>query len=341
MSTNSAVLLESRPSPNMVAENFRIGTVAEPTGPVPAGSVLAELVAVSVDPYMRGRMNDTKGYFVGPFEIGKPLSGGVILRILESGGEGGSLKVGDMVQGFASYQMRQVLPVAGLKKVPSSASSGFPEHYYLGVLGLTGLSAYIPLLEIGKPVAGETLFVSGAAGAVGSVVGQVGKILGLKVYGAAGSDDKVRWLVEDLKFDGAFNYKTTTTQAFLASSVPGGVDIYFDNVGGETLDQTLGHMKLNGRIIGCGSISQYDTPERDRYGVKNLFYIVTKRLKFEGFIISDLLSKYPDAVTQLATWVKEGSLKSRETIYNGLEKVPEAFLGLFVGANTGKAVILV
>ena len=147
--------------------------------------------------------------------------------------------------------------------------------------------------------------------------------------------------MEDLKFDGAFNYKTTTTQAFLASNVPGGVDIYFDNVGGETLDQTLGHMKLNGRIIGCGSISQYDTPEKDRYGVKNLFYIVTKRLKFEGFIISDLLSKYPDAVTQLATWVKEGSLKSRETIYNGLEKVPEAFLGLFVGANTGKAVILV
>lgn len=339
MSTNTAVLLQSRPNPHMVADNFRIGTVPEPATPVPAGTVLAELITVSVDPYMRGRMNDTKGYFVGPFQIDEPLSGGAVLRVIESGDE--SIKAGDLVQAFAAYQLRQILPVQGLKVLPPTAATGFPEHYYIGVLGLTGLSAYLPLLEIGKPVAGETLFVSGAAGAVGSVVGQIAKILGLKVYGSAGTDEKVRWLLEELKFDGAYNYKTTTADAFLASTVPEGVDIYFDNVGGDTLDQTLGHMKLNGRIVGCGSISQYDTPEKDRYGVKNLFNIVTKRLTFKGFIVSDLIPKYPDAPAQLAKWVKEGSLKSRETIYNGLDKVPEAFLGLFVGANTGKAVVLV
>eukprot|EP00002_Diphylleia_rotans_P005439 TRINITY_DN1457_c0_g1_i1.p1 TRINITY_DN1457_c0_g1~~TRINITY_DN1457_c0_g1_i1.p1 ORF type:complete len:347 (-),score=66.74 TRINITY_DN1457_c0_g1_i1:505-1545(-) len=344
--SNSALLLKSRPAPHMEAANFALETVAEPdAASLAAGHVLVELICVSVDPYMRGRMNDQKGYFVGPFQIDHPIEGGAVLRVIAS--QADNLQPGDLVQTLAPFKLRQILPAAGLQKLPANtvtaatATEGFPAHYFLGVLGLTGLSAYLPLLEIGKPKAGETLFVSGAAGAVGSVVGQIAKILGLRVLGSAGSDEKVRFLREELGFDAAYNYKTETANEFLTREAPEGVDIYFDNVGGDTLDHTLLHMRLNGRIVGCGAISQYDVAPENRYGVKNLFAIVTKRLTFQGFIVMDLIPKYPTAHAQLAQWVGEGKIKSRETLYHGIDKIPEAFLGLFQGANTGKAIILI
>jgi hypothetical protein len=306
--------------------------------PMPApsdGEVLVRNLYMSVDPAMRGRMNDVRSY-APPFEVGEPLYGGAIGRVLES--RDAALTAGDLVSNSLGWREHFVAPAAALVKLEPGTQ---PLTHYLGVLGGTGFTAYVGMLDIGKPQAGETVFVSGAAGAVGSVAGQIAKLQGCRVVGSAGSDEKVEWLLSDLGFDAAFNYKTAPPEEALASAAPDGVDVYFDNVGYDHLEAAIAHMNDFGRIVACGSISGYNStdPAHPRPGPSNLAFIVRKRVTMRGFIVSDHADRRPAFLTDMRRWLDEGEVRARETIYEGIEEAPSAFLGLFDGSNTGKMLV--
>jgi len=337
MSANKEVLFVKRPLPEVSLDNFTIQDAPAVDGSsLGEGSILVKLAFVSVDPYMRGRMNEGKSYFPG-WEMNKAPTGGVVVEVLESKNE--NWAKGDLAQAFLPWRIFQVVTAEaakGLNKIPPPLKG--LASYFIGACGMPGLSALLPIKHIGKPKAGEVAFVSGAAGAVGSVAGQILKLNGVKVFGSAGTDEKVKWLKE-IGFDGAFNYNTTDLNKELASAAPEGVDIYFDNVGGSTLETVLNHMRKNGRVIMCGSISNYNKGWESHYGVRNLFNVTTKSLILQGFIVSDWAPEFKEASTQLVGWVSEGKLKVQETVLEGLENVPKAFVGLFTGANIGKMVV--
>eukprot|EP01101_Sappina_pedata_P013109 TRINITY_DN9401_c0_g1_i1.p1 TRINITY_DN9401_c0_g1~~TRINITY_DN9401_c0_g1_i1.p1 ORF type:complete len:350 (+),score=159.47 TRINITY_DN9401_c0_g1_i1:31-1050(+) len=337
MPGNKQIIFQSRPAPKPTTENFKYTTDADipDASSLEDNQALVQLKFVSVDPYMRGRMNAGAGYFVPGWEIGSAPDGGVVAEIVASKNQ--AYAAGDLVVARLPWIQYQIV---GEKTIREFIKIDPKFHdiasYFIGSCGMPGLSAYLSILKIGQPKAGETAFISGAAGAVGSVAGQILKLMGLKVYGSAGTDEKVEH-IKGVGFDGAFNYKNADLDKEVKKLSPEGFDIYFDNVGGETLEVLLNNMKLNGRVIMCGSISQYNSTSP--YGVKNLFNVTTKRLLLQGFIAADWLSDFPAAGAQLVQWVKEGKLKVTETIREGFENLPSALVGIFDGENTGKMIV--
>ena len=297
------------------------------------GEILLETKYLSVDPYLRGRMNDAKSY-VPPFEVGGPINSGIIAEVIDSKNE--KFKKGDFVSNRMDWKTRQISNGEGLQKVnPNNA----PLSAYLGVVGMTGLTAYLGLHEIGKPKKGETLVVSGAAGAVGSVVGQIGKILGLHVIGIAGSDEKVEMLTSKFGFDHGINYKTTEDmKSAIAKAAPNGVDIYFDNVGGAISDAVLFSINRFARMVICGAISVYNNTELPT-GLSVQPFLIKNSALMQGFIVSNYADKFPNAMKQLATWLSENKLTYSETIVEGFENTPQAFLDMMAGNKKGKMVV--
>ena len=297
------------------------------------GEILLETTYISVDPYLRGRMNDAKSY-VAPFELGKPISSGIIAQVAASKNE--DFKKGEFVSGMLNWKTQQISDGEGLLKVDKDKA---PLSAYLGVLGMTGLTAYLGLTQIGKPKKGETLIVSGAAGAVGSVVGQIGKILGLRVVGIAGTDEKVEMLTSRFGFDEAINYNTTTNmRSAIQEACPDGVDIYFDNVGGPISDAVLFNINKFARMIICGAISVYNNTEMPK-SVSVQPFLVKNSALMQGFIVWNYADKFPEAMEHLSSWLAEGKLDYTETIVEGFENTPQAFLDLFEGKNKGKMVV--
>ena len=328
---NKTIILHSRPQGMPKTENFKI---IEEKKPEPGkGEILLEAKYISVDPYLRGRMRDEESY-IPPFQIGEALDSMVVAEVKNSNNP--NFKEGDFVSGMLKWKQLQTSNGAGLNKIDKQKA---PLTAYLGVLGLTGLTAYIALEKIGKLESGETLVVSGAAGAVGSVVGQIGKIKGCKVIGIAGSDDKIKKIKKDFGFDAGINYKTTENmKKALAENCPGGIDVYFDNVGGEILDAVMQNINDFARIINCGAISLYNKEEMPT-GPRLEGILIKKSALMQGFLVRNHVKDFGPAINQLGTWLKEGKLKYDETIIKGFENTPQAFIDLFKGKNTGKMVV--
>jgi NADPH-dependent curcumin reductase CurA len=302
--------------------------------PDPAeGEVVVRNAFVSVDPYMRGRMNDAKSY-VPPFALGEPLRGGAVGQVVASRDD--RWPDGTWVQHDLGWREAGVLDGRGMRVVDPAHA---PVSTSLGVLGMTGLTAYVGIVDIGAVVEGDTVFVSGAAGAVGSVAAQLARARGARVIGSAGTREKVAWL-DDLGLAASFDYHETTTRDALRELAPDGIDVYFDNVGGETLEAAIGAMRLHGRVVACGSISHYNATEA-LPGPRNLFMVVTKRLRMEGFIVSDHADRFPAFLADVAPGVADGTIRYRETIVDGIERAPEAFIGMLEGANVGKMLVRV
>lgn len=330
---NKQILLKSRPVGKPTLETFDI--VNAPDVVVKEGELLVKAKFISVDPYMRGRMSDAKSY-VPPFEVGKPIEGGVIGEVLESNNS--NFKVGDSVIGSLSWQEIQSVPAEKVTKLNPDLA---PLSYYLGILGMPGLTAYFGLLDIGKPSEGETVVVSGAAGAVGMVVGQIARIKGCRVVGISGSDEKNSYLKNELHYDEVINYHTTSDmEAAIASACPNGVDVYFDNVGGEISDAVIENINKGARIILCGQISLYNNTEA-AIGPRLQPTLLKKSALMQGFIVSNYLQRWPEGVLQLSKWLADGKLNYQQTITDGFENLPQALIGLFEGQNTGKSLVKV
>jgi NADPH-dependent curcumin reductase CurA len=297
------------------------------------GQLLVRNAYFSVDPYMRPRMNDVRSY-VAPFTLGEALTGGAVGRVEASRNE--RFREGDWVVHSAGWREWALSDGHGVRTIDASTA---PVSAYLGVLGMPGFTAYYGLHEIGKPKEGETVFVSGAAGAVGSAAGQMAKIAGCRVIGCAGSAEKVAWLRE-LGFDYAFDYREQPVRKALAEAAPDGIDIYFDNVGGDSLEAAIGALRTYGRIVACGSISRYNDVEASA-GPRNMFMVVTKRLLMQGYIINDHYDRFSEFFARAQEWVREGRLRYRETVIEGIENAPRAFLGLLRGENVGKMLVKV
>ena len=302
---------------------------------VSEGEILLESKYISVDPYLRGRMSDAKSY-VPPFNVGEPISSGIVAEVIETKND--KFKKGDFVSGLLQWKEKQISTGEGLQKIDKSKA---PLSAYLGIVGMTGLTAFLGLHEIGKPKKGETLVVSGAAGAVGSVVGQIGKILGLNVIGIAGTDEKIDMLKSEFGFDHGINYKTTKDmKAAIKEAAPNGVDIYFDNVGGPISDAVLFNINQFARIIICGAISVYNKTELPMAVAVQPFLVKNSAL-MQGFIVSNYAEKFPVAMKQLSTWLGEGKLAYKETIVEGFDNTPQAFLDMMNGKNKGKMIVKV
>jgi NADPH-dependent curcumin reductase CurA len=326
---STEVRLVSRPRGWPAPENFALARVEVPAPA--AGQVLVRNLYMSVDPYMRGRMNDVKSY-VPPFQIGQPLEGGAVGEVIAS--EAPGLSPGDIVTSARGWRQYFIAGARDVVRVPDPVT---PVSVHLGALGMTGLTAWIGLKLIDLQP-GERVFVSGAAGAVGSVAGQLAKIRGCFVVGSAGSDEKVSMLTRELTFDAAFSYRDGSLLAKLRDAAPDGLDVYFDNVGGDHLEAALAALRLRGRIVACGSISGYNA-ESPVPGPRNLFLMVTKRLTMRGFIVLDWFSEMPAFVNEMRPHLAEGRLRVKETVVEGIERAPEAFIGLLRGANVGKMVV--
>lgn len=325
------IVLKSRPVGIPTRGNFETKAVDLPL--LEEGQVKLKAHTFSVDPYMRGRMSDAKSY-VAPYSVGEAIAGGVVARVVES--KANSLKVGDYVMGMLPWQEEVVVSATGLQVVDPNIA---PLAYYLGILGMPGLTAYFGLLDIGKPKSGETVVVSGAAGAVGMVVGQIAKIQGCRVVGIAGDDIKASYLMNELKFDAVINYKTTTNlDAALSEACPSGVDVYFDNVGGEISDSVVAQINKGARIIICGQISLYNETSVPM-GPRIQPTILKRSALMQGFIVSNYAERFPEGFSSLAKWVASGELKYSNTTYRGFDKLPEAFIALFEGKNLGKLVV--
>ena len=326
------ILLRNRPEGKPTLADFEF-VKEETTLNINEGEVLLETAYVSVDPYLRGRMSDAKSY-VQPFELGKAIHSGVVAKVIDS--KNNNFITGDFVSGMLDWKTKQVAAGEGLLKVDSEKA---PLSAYLGILGMTGLTAYCGLTQIGKPVAGETLVVSGAAGAVGSVVGQIGKILGLRVIGIAGTDEKVEMLKSKFGFDEGINYNTSKDiRADIAKAAPNGVDIYYDNVGGPISDAVLFSINKFARMVICGAISVYNNTELPT-GLSVQPFLVKNSALMQGFIVSNYADKFPEAMTHLSGWLAEGKLNYTETIVEGFNNIPKAFIDLFDGKNTGKMIV--
>jgi NADPH-dependent curcumin reductase CurA len=320
------VVLAARPQGEPKESDFELrdATTREPAD----GEVAVRNVFVSVDPYMRSRMTGIRTY-VGPFEVGEVVDGGAVGRVVESRHPG--FEAGDWVASQLGWCESGVVDGDRLRKLDPSLA---PPSTALGALGMPGFTAWIGLVDIGQVKEGETLYISGAAGAVGSIAAQIALRKGLRVIGSTGSPKKVDWL-RALGIE-AFDYRETPAKEALAD----GIDVYFDNVGGTQLEAALNAIRPFGRVIACGSISRYND-ERPEPGPRNLSYIVTKRLRVQGFIVTDHTARYGDFLREVGPWVGAGELECRETIVEGIENVPSAFAGLFRGDNTGKMLVRV
>jgi len=330
--TNRQFKLIARPVglPKRADFEFTSGPVGEPG----AGEVLVKVQYISLDPAMRGWMNEGKSY-IPPVKLGEVMRAGAAGRVIAS--KNAAFAAGDYVTGWAGVQEYSLSDGNGLTKVDPRLA---PLPVYLGTLGMPGMTAYFGLLDVGKPQSGNTVVVSGAAGAVGSVVGQIAKIKDCRIVGIAGGADKCRYLTEELGFDAAIDYKAGDVKEGLRQHCPKGVDVYFDNVGGDILDTVLTRIARGARIVICGAISQYNntTPVK---GPSNYLSLLVNRASMTGMVVFDYTNRYALAAREMAGWMAEGKLKSREDIVDGFEGFPETLLKLFKGENVGKLLIRV
>lgn len=323
------IRLAARPRGMPTSTDFTMTAVELP--PLSENQVLVQNMFMSVDPYMRSRMNAGRSY-VPQFEIGQPLEGAVVGEVVESRAK--EFKPGDIVT--SSYGWREYV-IASPKNLQRVEGNIQPLSLYLGLLGMTGMTAWAGL-QLGEIKPGDVIYISGAAGAVGNVAGQLAKMRGCRVVGSAGSDEKIAFLKNECGFDAAFNYKTGPILAQLNEAAPGGIDVYFDNVGGETLEAALTALRVHGRIIACGGISGYNV-KRPLPGPTNLFYIITKRLTMKGVLVFDWLDQQAAFEKEVGDAYRDGALKNKETVVEGIEHAVEAFLGLFEGTNVGKMIV--
>ena len=331
MTTNKQVRLASRPSGWITADNFTLTEEAVPE--VGQGQLLVRNLFMSVDPYMRGRMNKAKSY-VPSFQVGEVLQAGVVGEVIASSNK--DYAEGDFVTGMLGWENYSLSDGTGLHKVPQGPA---PLSYHLGILGMPGMTAYVGLHTIGKAQPGETVFVSAASGAVGSVVGQLAKLHGCTVTGCAGADDKVDLLKAEFGYDAAFNYRQSQSLPKSISEVcPDGIDVDFENVGGEIFEAVLWNMREFGRIALCGMISTYNDEELQP-GPRGMTVIIGRRLTIQGFIVTDHLEAGKEYVSKAIRWLAEGKLKYHETIAEGIENAPSAFIDLLQGKNIGKQIV--
>lgn len=330
--TNHQLRLVARPTGAPGAEHFE--ATEEPARDPEDGELLLEMLYASIDPAMRVWMNEDPGY-VPPIDLGTVMRGGGIGRVLASRAEG--FEPGDVVSARPGWQSHPTLPANEVAKL--DLSLGTVEDW-AGPIGTTGLTAYFGIREVGAIKPGETVLVSGAAGAVGQMVGQIAKIEGCTVVGIAGGSEKCARLTDDLNFDAAIDYKATDDlEGAIAEACPDGVDVFFDNVGGETLDAALANLRMKGRAVICGRISQ--TAAEELYGIKNLGLLIGRRARVEGFIVSDYADDFAEARRWISQRLREGELKQTLHVVEGLEHAPEALAMLFEGKNTGKLVVKV
>ncbi|WP_181188238.1 NADP-dependent oxidoreductase [Actinopolyspora mortivallis] len=329
--TAREVRLAARPQGWPTRDNFEIATVT-PEQPGPNQLLVRNLV-MSVDPAMRGQMND-KHTYVAPFQVGEPLTGAAVGEVVSSNAE--DFSPGDLVVHMLGWREYALLDATAARRADPDMAD---PNAFLGVLGAPGLTAYAGLFEIADLRENDVVFVSGAAGAVGSLAGQLAKLNGARrVIGSAGSDEKVRHITEDLGFDAAFNYKKAPVGQQLAEAAPEGIDVYFDNVGGDHLEAAIHVMNDFGRIAMCGAISQYNEVDAQP-GPRGMFQMVSKRLTARGFIVLDHFDLYPRFLDQVGPWVRDGRIRYEETVVHGIEQAPEAFLGMMRGENTGKMLV--
>lgn len=326
---NIQVLLASRPHGEVQTNNFKIMETQVPE--IDEGQLLVRNHYLSLDPYMRGRMSSARSY-AQSVEIGQVMVGGTVGEVVAS--KNGAFQVGDHVLGAFGWQLYGISDGAGLFKIDDR---GIPLAAYLGVMGMPGVTAYVGLLDIGQPKRGETVVVSAASGAVGGVVGQIAKIKGCRAVGIAGGKAKCRYVTEELGFDGCVDYKQGQLVENLARATPDGIDVCFENVGGAIFDTILGRMNPFGRIALCGLISQYNAIEP--YGMKNIGALLINRIKLQGFIVADHMPRWSEALKDIAQWIGEGRIKYRESIAQGIENAPAAFIGLLAGKNFGKQLV--
>ncbi len=330
--TNRRILLATRPHGLVDGETIRLDDTAP--APEPAdGEALIAVRYLSIDPTIRTWMDDAPGY-LPPIGIGDVVRGGGVGEVLAT--RNATYKKGDLVFGMTGWQ-EYVLADSGGQAM-TVLPAGLDPKLVLGVLGVTGMTAYFGLLDIGKPQPGDTVVVSGAAGATGSVVGQLARIEGAgSVVGIAGSAEKCAWLTGEIGFDHAINYRDDPVSSTLRKLCPNGIDVYFDNVGGEILDACLANLAMKARVVLCGAISQYN--EEHHTGPRNYLSLITKRARMEGFLILDYLDRFPEAQARMAGWVMEGRIHHREHVVGGLEHAGDALNLLFSGDNTGKVIV--
>ncbi|MFQ6004841.1 MAG: NADP-dependent oxidoreductase [Woeseia sp.] len=331
MPENRQVRLASRPSGWVTEDDF---TLTEEAPPEPGdGQLLIRNIFMSVDPYMRGRMNDTRSY-VPPFKLGEVLQAGVVGQVVAS--KHAEYAEGEYVTGMLGWENFSLSDGARLRKVDAQTA---PLSYHLGILGMPGMTAYVGLFTIANAQPEETVFVSAASGAVGSVVGQLARIHGCRVTGCAGSDDKVSLLTEELGYDAGFNYrKSESLPASIKFVCPDGIDIDFENVGGDIFEAALWNMRDFGRVALCGMIANYND-DQPQPGPRGMMAIIGRRLTVRGFIVTDHPDACEEYVARASAWLAEGKLKYRETISEGVESAPAAFIGMLKGRNTGKQIV--
>lgn len=333
MTVNRQILLAARPEGLPKESDFRLveGEVPSPG----EGRFLVKVNYLSVDPYMRGRIREGKSY-AEPVQVGDVMVGGTVGTVVQS--RHSDYQPGDIVVGYWGWQEHALSDGKDVHRFDTSLA---PMSTALGVLGMPGMTAYFGLLEIGQPKSGQTVFVSAAAGAVGSVVGQIAKLKGCRVVGSAGSRQKVDYLTSELGFDAAFNYKEASDYvAKLQEVCPDGIDVYYDNVGGPLTDAVFQHINVGARIVVCGQIDQYNATEPPQ-GPRLLWHLIVKRARAEGFLVFDFAQRYGEAQGQIAAWLREGKIKYQESVVDGLENAPRAFIGLFGGENLGKQLVRV
>ncbi len=330
---NQRVILASRPEGWVTTDNFDLESapVAEPE----AGELLVRNVYLSVDPYMRGRMNDVKSY-IPPFALGKPLQGGVVGQVVASRND--AFAEGEWVSGMLGWENFSISDGEGLQKVQTGLA---PLSYHLGILGMPGMTAYVGLIGVGEVQKGENVFVTAASGAVGSVVGQIAKNMDCHVAGSAGSDEKVAFLTEELGFDAALNYKSADDPvAAVHEACPKGIDVHFENVGGPMFEAAIFNMRERGRIALCGMISDYNTEISSLPpGPRGLFVLIGRSVRMQGFIVFNYPKLCAEWVELGARWLAEGKIKYRESVAEGLENAPAAFIGMLEGKNFGKQIV--
>ncbi len=330
--TNRQFKLAKRPVGLPKREDFEY--VEAPVESPKDGELLVKISHISLDPAMRGWMNEGKSY-IPPVAIGEVMRAGAVGEVVES--KHPKFAVGDHVLGVMGVQAYALSNGKGLTKVDPKLA---PLPVYLGTLGMPGMTAYFGILDVGQAKSGDTVVVSGAAGAVGTVVGQIAKIKGCRVVGIAGGADKCKWIVDELGFDAAIDYKHEDVKKALKEHCPKGIDVYFDNVGGDILDAALANLAMHARIVICGAISQYNntTPIK---GPSNYMSLLVNRATMKGMVVFDYASRYGEAAKDMAGWMMAGKLKSKEDIVEGLQTFPETLLKLFKGENTGKLVLKV
>ena len=331
--TSREIHLVARPQGEPRTSDFAVVVVTVPDPG--SGEVLVRNRFFSVDPYMRGRMRDAPSY-VPPFALGAVMTGMAVGEVIAS--QSPDLEAGDFVVHDLGWREYALAPAAAFRRVPAG---DVPASAWLGVLGMVGLTAWVGMLEIAALKPGEVVFVSGAAGAVGSLAGQIAKLRGAaRVVGSVGSEAKVRYVCDELGFDAAFNYHEGAAADLLAAAAPEGIDVYYDNVGGEHLEAAIGALRLHGRAALCGAISQYNS-ESPALGPRNLGLMIGKRLTLRGFLVGDHAESRPAFLEEVGGWLAEGRIRLAETVFEGVENAPAAFIGLMRGENIGKMLVRV